>query len=574
MYAELLQKASHLVVTEQNASLFQLDGNDIDDNADDRSFEDQTTHPCHSQPDDATCLDDEDDGGGGSSDDDDNDDCDDGSQSQPDDVTSHDDISRSNPNVTASRDTGTDDTFVKFYDWMLSPDGGLQHAKSAKQHVAQVKGVLSALQTCSISALWEKAVLEKFCKYASERKYLPGTSKSYLTSVKHFYGFMLSDSCSLSPSTVKQIRDMKDRVALWIASFRKDCARRQLEKMDSDINKLLSPEHLAQFRASQCALDAIKIIGICTDSSYVVSQADFVLVRDFLLTEISLGNANRSGVLANMTVGQFSQARIVDGSYVVSVTDHKTAYSYGPAKIVLSPSLHSWVNAYVEKLRSAIVSSLSPENLFLTWNGEALVSGQVTRAIQSIWKKAGLGSQITSNLVRKTAVTAVHQSKPDMSNKLADLMCHRVSTAQRCYRLVEREKSSVSASKTLSDMLTRSQPQRVDESGQADVSDQLPAEIHISDINSISATEDNSSVVGPSTCSSKDIFDNSDTKVITKLCGTMIAKGPISDERIQELLDQSSAGEKLLERFSIFQIKNRIKYERRKLMLKKCMTYR
>ena len=123
-------------------------------------------------------------------------------------------------------------------------------------------------------------------------------------------------------------------------------------------------------------------------------------------------------------------------------------------------------------------------------------------------------------------------------------------------------------------MLTRSQPQRVDESGQADVSDQLPAEIHRSDINSISATEDNSSVVGPSTCSSKDIFDNSDTKVITKLCGTMIAKGPISDERIQELLDQSSAGQKLLERFSIFQIKNRIKYERRKLMLKKCMTYR
>ena len=35
MYAELLQKASHLAVTEQNASLFQLDGNDIDDNADD-----------------------------------------------------------------------------------------------------------------------------------------------------------------------------------------------------------------------------------------------------------------------------------------------------------------------------------------------------------------------------------------------------------------------------------------------------------------------------------------------------------------------------------------------------------
>jgi len=87
-------------------------------------------------------------------------------------------------------------------------------------------------------------------------------------------------------------------------------------------------------------------------------------VRDFLLTEISLGNANRSGVLADMTVGQFSRARNVDGSYVVSVIDHKMPYSYGPTKIVLSSSLHSQVDAYVEKLWSAIVSSLSQNNYF------------------------------------------------------------------------------------------------------------------------------------------------------------------------------------------------------------------
>ena len=46
MFFELLQKARHLAVTEENTSLSQLDGNDIYDNTRDRSFEDQTTHSC------------------------------------------------------------------------------------------------------------------------------------------------------------------------------------------------------------------------------------------------------------------------------------------------------------------------------------------------------------------------------------------------------------------------------------------------------------------------------------------------------------------------------------------------
>lgn len=56
-------------------------------------------------------------------------------------------------------------------------------------------------------------------------------------------------------------------------------------------------------------------------------QTEFVIVRDFLLTEIAVGNDNRSGVLANMTMNEFLQARLVDGQYVVSVADHTTSYS-------------------------------------------------------------------------------------------------------------------------------------------------------------------------------------------------------------------------------------------------------
>jgi len=50
-------------------------------------------------------------------------------------------------------------------------------------------------------------------------------------------------------------------------------------------------------------------------------------------------------------------------------------------------------------------------------------------------------------LVRKTAVSAVHQKRPEMKGNLADLMCHTVDTAERGYRLVEREQTSASGAR-------------------------------------------------------------------------------------------------------------------------------
>jgi len=53
-------------------------------------------------------------------------------------------------------------------------------------------------------------------------------------------------------------------------------------------------------------------------------------------------------------------------------------------------------------------------------------------------------------LFRKTAVSAITRKNPEMKANLADLMCHRLATASKCYRLVEHEKTSVAAACHLS----------------------------------------------------------------------------------------------------------------------------
>ena len=73
------------------------------------------------------------------------------------------------------------------------------------------------------------------------------------------------------------------------------------------------------------------------------------------------------------TLEEFNKDRVVDGHYVVSVSDHKTAASYGLAKIILPTLLYSWMIIYAKRIRPHIASKVIPE-LFITWRGDSLTS--------------------------------------------------------------------------------------------------------------------------------------------------------------------------------------------------------
>lgn len=349
--------------------------------------------------------------------------------------------------------------FLQFQMWLQSADGGRKCEKSAKQHAFQVGVIFDAVaESRHVSALWDYKLLSGFLKvHAVEKQFSPATIKSYLSSVRHWFSYIVAEESDRLTSEEKQrIQQVSDRVLRWIGSYKKEAALRHLGKMDADLSKLITPEKVAVFDRSEPALSAIKIFGEMNDGTpKVVTQNEYTVTRDFLLTQIIITNANRSGVLANMTVKEFFSARLVDGNHVVSVVNHKTAFTYGPAKIVLNPSLFSWLTIFVKFIRSQCTRGSSPF-LFLSWNGEHLESGQITRAAQSVWKKAGLGSEITCTLMRKSAVSSIHQSCPEEKERLADLMCHTTQTASKSYKLVQRQQTSVAASKVLTNLMKSS----------------------------------------------------------------------------------------------------------------------
>ena len=315
--------------------------------------------------------------------------------------------------------------------------------------------------------------------------------------------------------------------------------------MEEDLHSLISPEHTGEFERSKAARDAICLIGQLSGAhSVVLSQSQYTLIRDFLLVEISIDNANRAGALANMKVGEFTRVSKHDEENVVLVKNHKTLQTHGPTRIVLSSRLHSWMDIFVREVRSKVpgVTGSLNESVFLTWNGETMESSQINKAIKSVWKKAGMEGSPSSTLFRKSAVSKVHTNSEsnEARGNLADLMAHNVdSIARKYYRLQEKSKSSVQASKHLRNVM------RVEAGGEAQGTvDQLksvPADTPSISVTSKSSRDSWSLEIASLV---KDVFKNEIEKeeVSMETVKSKISKHPqLKDQDPKRVLDKIRA---------------------------------
>ena len=345
----------------------------------------------------------------------------------------------------------------EFQEWLASPDGSKKDEKTVMQHGSQLFIMLKAIDDSqNLHSLFDlKLIRQQFLNgFVEEKKYEAGTIKSYLMSLRHFYSFLLSEKPNAIKFNWLDVSSVREKVKMWSASYKRESSTRKWQKLEEDMINRLTPSNIRTLEKCVAAREAIKIIGQCSESAEttLVSQSSFTLVRDFLFTQIFTDNANRPGVLAHMTMDEYRSIRKQDDHYVITVKKHKTAYVHGPARIVLSERLKSWMSLFVNVMR-AQVKTRTDGPVFLSWNGNAMKSGHITKAVQSVFKKAGLDVKITSTSFRKAAVTKVHIDKPEKSAKLAGLMAHNEATAKKYYLLSEKSKTSVQVSKELGQLM-------------------------------------------------------------------------------------------------------------------------
>ena len=145
------------------------------------------------------------------------------------------------------------ETMQEFEDCLISPDCEKKDQKTAKQHVAQVKNVLSIIGggTCLQSLLDAKQIRDVFLRQYAEVKYSPATIKSSLMSLQHFCSFLLRENPGGVRFEKDDVLSLREKLKNWSGSYKRDNTRRRWEKMEEDISVLITPEKIAAFNRSQ-----------------------------------------------------------------------------------------------------------------------------------------------------------------------------------------------------------------------------------------------------------------------------------------------------------------------------------
>ncbi|CAB4014017.1 Neurofilament medium polypeptide, partial [Paramuricea clavata] len=343
--------------------------------------------------------------------------------------------------------------FIKFEEWLKSPDGGKRDSKTVSQHSAQLVNMLNAIDdTGEIESLLDIGLVRSafLNTHVNAKKYEAGTIKSYLMSLRHFFSFLLAENPDEVNFNVEEVTSSREKVRLWSTSYKRDSCTRRWMKLEEDVFNRLTPASIREFEKSEAPREAVKLIGKISDPSNapLVTQMAYTLVRDFLFAQIFIDNANRPGVLSSMTLNEFYNMRKEGDDYLIAVKAHKTVHIHGAAYIVLSKRLKAWLTIFVQYMRFKVTTSTTGP-VFLSWNGQSMTPGQINKAVQSVFKKAKISTKVTSTSFRKAAVTQMHETNPELSGKLAGLMAHNEATAKKYYLLSEKSKASVEASKKL-----------------------------------------------------------------------------------------------------------------------------
>ena len=219
-------------------------------------------------------------------------------------------------------------------------------------------------------------------------------------------------------------------------------------------------------------LDKYEYVRYCKDTIQKIycringpSFKEFTSVRDYILMYLCLDNASRTGVLANITCKEFFNAHCENSSFKVAVLDHKTLAKAGPCFIAFTGDLYQEVQIFLNHFRNSLDSidhEKKESKFFFNWSGKHMSSSMVSAQLNSFWGKAVGHTQerprINATLVRKSAVSKVHDQEPQLKRDLVNVTCHSEDTARSSYFLREKSKIEGSTSAALRSLLREETP--------------------------------------------------------------------------------------------------------------------
>ena len=362
-----------------------------------------------------------------------------------------------------------EDNFMEeFKIWLQSVDGGFKPLRSASQHRNTVMSIVHYIDASNknYEVLFSRPNLNSWVTYFENKKSSPGTVKTYLGSVKLFYKFVTITNptyITVSPTLVGKMKEIVDQ---WCRNYTKKILIRKHRKQLELLATLPTPEDVRKLDASDYTNEVKSLFFSPSVINDDPSRKVFCKTRDYLISYLILDNASRSGAIANMTLEQYENATFqpFDGSSIISVIDHKTTATAGPAMLTVSATLMQYLTYFVEIIRNKVtdITCNKKDPVFTSWSGRKMAVSMISAQLSSFWKQAigtDLKTRVTSNVIRKMATTAIHQNKPELKRDLANMMNHDIRTAEKDYFLQDKQIRVASTSVELKQVLRENFPQ-------------------------------------------------------------------------------------------------------------------
>jgi len=268
----------------------------------------------------------------------------------------------------------------KFRQWMQGPQGGSNQCVTVEHNYEMISRVFSMINVQTLDDLMDDSKLwVMFIAKKTSGDWADHTARSYMNTLKKFMLFVTKDKKN-NFSTPKH-RSIAGDIILdlpnWPKSYKNPLGIKNAKKGPLRPYILLDAEKINKYKASTEYKDSVKHLEMCEKADFTYTPDAFTLVRNYLLFNIILRNANKTSILAEMSVKDFHARIIVHDTEdertnsVITIIDHKTLVTSAPANLILSPQMDLHMRLFEKHFRSRVASQLT-DKFFTTSEGTPL----------------------------------------------------------------------------------------------------------------------------------------------------------------------------------------------------------
>ena len=330
--------------------------------------------------------------------------------------------------------------------------------ETAGNAVQNIRRICTILDVDKISDLFNRhkeLLLYKYLgKICIRRNTKASTIRTYLNDLVDFAKYLIATEENLEDLSLDKINAVMRSLEMWRKGYVMKAGRENQKRRKNEQQNLISQADVQKYDGEN-AVNARQIFKRLEENVYTeVNMSDYVCIRDHHLVLCSFSTSNRSGVNANMTMNEFTAAKLnKKGDRIqIDVEANKTYIKYGDAEVNVTLEVYYWLKLF--KMARSRLPVIVDDYVFLSWSGKKMQAGAVSDKLNTQFINAGVISceaeyRLTTNLIRKSTVSALMEQNCPHTKEVSLAMMHSEKTQKMHYWLSEKEKNVDVGSKVI-----------------------------------------------------------------------------------------------------------------------------